>query len=44
MRMLFSLLLAIGLVVGVAGNSFANCGADHANTPTPSSEKPQSQT
>jgi hypothetical protein len=42
MRQLAALLLAFGLMVGVAGSVFAECGASHADTPKPtSSEKPQ---
>ncbi len=44
MRKLFTLVLALGLLLGVAGTALANCGVDHANTGTPSSERPQPQT
>jgi len=44
MRKIVTLLLAFGLLLGVAGSAFANCGADHADTPAPSTEKPQTQT
>ena len=44
MRKLFTLVLALGLLVGVAGSALANCGADHANTDKPSSEQPRPQT
>ena len=32
MRKLASLLLALGLLIGVAGTAIANCGGDHADT------------
>jgi hypothetical protein len=42
MRQLAALFLAFGLIMGVAGSAFAHCGADHADSPKPtSSEKPQ---
>jgi len=44
MRKLITLLLAFGLIVGVGSSALANCGADHPNTATPSSERPQPQT
>ena len=44
MRKLFTLVLALGLLVGVAGSALANCGVDHANTGTSSPEKPKPQT
>jgi hypothetical protein len=44
MRKLVTLVLAVGLLLGIAGNALANCGVDHANTPTPSSERPKPQT
>ncbi len=44
MRKIVTLLLAFGLLLGVAGSAFANCGADHADTPAPSTERPQTQT
>jgi hypothetical protein len=43
MRQLAALLLAFGLIVGVAGSALANCGADHADTAKPTSQ-PQPQT
>jgi hypothetical protein len=44
MRKIVTLLLAIGLLLGAAGSALANCGADHANTTAPPTERPQSQT
>jgi hypothetical protein len=44
MRKFVTLVIAFGLLLGVAGTALANCGADHANTPAPSSERPQTQT
>jgi len=44
MRKVLTLVLAVGLLMGVAGSAFANCGVDHANTGTPSSERPKPQT
>jgi hypothetical protein len=32
MRKLASLLLALGLLIGVAGTAIANCGGQHADT------------
>ncbi len=44
MRKIVTFVLAVGLLVGVAGSAFANCGVDHANTGTPLSERPKPQT
>jgi hypothetical protein len=44
MRKFVSLLLAFGLVLSVAGSALANCGADHAGSSTPPTERPQPQT
>jgi hypothetical protein len=44
MRKIVTLLLAFGLLLGVAGTALANCGATHADTPVPSTERPPSQT
>ena len=38
MRRLAALLLAFGLVLGVAGSALAQCGADHADTAKPTSQ------
>jgi hypothetical protein len=38
------MLLALGLLLGVAGSALANCGADHADTQTPPTQKPLPQT
>ena len=43
MRRLAALLLALGLVLGVAGSALANCGVEHADTAKPTSQ-PQPQT
>jgi len=39
-----TLVLAVGLLMGVAGSALANCGVDHANTGTPPTERPKPQT
>jgi hypothetical protein len=43
MRKLMALLLAFGLLAGVAGTALANCGADHAGSSTPAPEQPKPQ-
>jgi hypothetical protein len=43
MRKLSALLLAFGLMLGVAGSALANCGAEHTDTAKPTSQ-PQPQT
>ncbi len=43
MRKLFVFVLAAGLLVSVAGTALANCGADHAGTASPTSERPPAQ-
>jgi hypothetical protein len=43
MRKLMTLLVAVALLFGVAGAAFANCGADHTNTSSPSPERPPVQ-
>jgi len=41
MRKLVTLLLALGLLLGVAGSSLADCGASHTDTVQPTTtEKP----
>jgi hypothetical protein len=35
MRRLVTLLLALGLLLGVAGSALADCGAGHTDTATP---------
>jgi hypothetical protein len=44
MRKLLSLVLALGLLLGVAGTAMANCGAGHteAGTNPPTQPLPQS--
>lgn len=44
MRKLVSLLLAFGLLLGVAGSALADCSPDHPTTTTPSPERPPVQT
>ncbi len=43
MRRFVTVLLALGLLLGAAGNAVANCGASHADTATPTTEKPLPQ-
>jgi hypothetical protein len=44
MRKLVTLLLTVGLLLGLAGSVLAECGPSHAGTPTPTTEKPLPQT
>ena len=43
MRALTPLLIALGLLLAVAGTTFANCGADHADTAKPTTTRPLPQ-
>ena len=43
MRRLVTLILALGLVLGVAGSALAECGASHADTAKPAPQQPQPQ-
>ena len=43
MRALTPLLIALGLLVAIAGTSFANCGADHTDTAQPTTSRPLPQ-
>lgn len=43
MRRLMTVLLALGLLLGVAGSALATCGASHGDTATPTTEKPLPQ-
>ena len=43
MRKLMTVLLALGLLMGVAGTALANCGATHADTSAPSTQMPLPQ-
>lgn len=44
MRRVLTFVLAVGLLMGAAASALANCGVDHANTGTSSSERPKPQT
>jgi len=44
MRKLVTLVLALGLILGVAESALANCGASHADTEKPTSQEPRPQT
>ncbi len=44
MRRLMSLLIALGLLLAVAGTALAECSADHPDTAKPTTTKPQPQT
>jgi hypothetical protein len=43
MRRLVTLLLAFGLLFGVASSALANCGVNHAGTTTPAPQEPRPQ-
>lgn len=43
MRALMPLLIALGLLLAVAGTTFANCGGDHTDTATPTTTRPLPQ-
>jgi hypothetical protein len=43
MRTLMSLVIALGLLLGIAGAALADCSADHPDTARPTTEKPQPQ-
>ena len=43
MKRLAVLVFAFGLLVGIAGSAFADCGVGHANPSSPSSEQPRPQ-
>jgi len=43
MRKLVTMLLALGLLLGVAGSALANCGAGHTDTAQPTTGKPLPQ-
>ncbi len=43
MRVLIALTIALGLLVGVAQASLADCGGDHTGTATPTTTKPLPQ-
>ena len=43
MRALMPLLIALGLLLAVAGTTFAECGGSHTDTATPTTTKPLPQ-
>jgi len=43
MQKLLAFVVAFGLLVGVGGTALANCGADHADTASPTSGRPPAQ-
>ena len=43
MRRLVTLMLALGLLLGVAGSALAECGGSHTDTATPTTQKPLPQ-
>jgi hypothetical protein len=43
MRTLLSLVLALGLLLGIAGAAMAECSGDHTDTARPTTSKPQPQ-
>jgi hypothetical protein len=44
MRKVVTVLLALGLLLGVAGSALANCGANHTDAAQPTTGKPLPQT
>jgi hypothetical protein len=43
MRRLVTLMLALGLLLGVVGSTLAECGGSHTDTATPTTQKPLPQ-
>ncbi len=43
MRTLCAVVLAVALLVGIAGTALANCGADHAESTQPTPQRPPAQ-
>ena len=43
MRRLVTLMLALGLLLGIAGSALAECGGSHTDTATPTTQKPLPQ-